>query len=51
MSGPARHALLADVARAWSQAMSSTAEGLLPGELAEQYLHEQLDILIEALGY
>jgi diguanylate cyclase (GGDEF)-like protein/PAS domain S-box-containing protein len=50
MSSPAPRIPLVEVARAWSDAVSSTAEMSIPGGWVEEYLREQLDHLIDALG-
>ncbi|MDQ2880915.1 MAG: EAL domain-containing protein [Actinomycetota bacterium] len=50
MHSPDQGGSLVGLARAWSDAVSSTAEVPLPGERIEEHLLEQLDHLIDALG-
>ena len=50
MNEPDQRSSLVGLARAWSDAVSPTAELLLPGERIEEYLLEQLDRLIDSLG-
>ncbi|MGH3784340.1 MAG: PAS domain S-box protein, partial [Pseudonocardiaceae bacterium] len=50
MNSPDQRGSLVGLARAWSDAMSPTAEVPLPDELIEEYLLEQLDRLIDVLG-
>jgi diguanylate cyclase (GGDEF)-like protein/PAS domain S-box-containing protein len=50
MNSPDQRGSLVGLARAWSDAVSPTAEVPLPGERIEEYLLEQLDQLIAALG-
>lgn len=50
MNSPDQRSSLAGLARAWSDAVSSTAEVPLPDERIEEYLLEQLDHLMDALG-
>jgi diguanylate cyclase (GGDEF)-like protein/PAS domain S-box-containing protein len=50
MSGPAQSVLRAELARAWLDAVSPTAEVPITGRWVEECLRDQLSRLIDALG-